>query len=64
MLLMSGYTMDFFFPKQAKHPSAETREDVAAKSVVATPGKAATPPMADALERTEVPAFYYFFRYF
>lgn len=64
MMLLSGYTLGFFFPKQAMH-IAETQGkpeiDIRADHSKADLSK--TRPDAES-ESREVPAAYYFYRYF
>lgn len=63
MLMLSGYTLGFFFPKQTKHlanpPAAPTGDKPKAPEY----DLAFVRPDA-ASEAREVPAAYYFYRYF
>lgn len=64
MMLMSGYTLGFFFPKQAKY----TATDRPKVSSVREPSRIEAdrreaPPVLTA-EGGEVPASFYFYRYF
>lgn len=64
MMLLSGYTLGFFFPKQAMHIAATqaTPEiDIRAEGKKLDLSK--TRPDAES-ESREVPAAYYFYRYF
>lgn len=63
MLMLSGYTLGFFFPKQTKYlanPPAASAED---KPKAPEYDLAFIRPDA-ASEAREVPAAYYFYRYF
>jgi hypothetical protein len=64
MLLLSGYTLGFFFPKQAAHLSADLPGDIAAKTQAARTDELARSPLRDTPERAEVPASLFFYRYF
>ena len=64
MMMLSGYTLGFFFPKQAKFlavASAEPSDSRAPR--VETGNLNETRPDADS-ESREVPASFYFHRYF
>lgn len=64
MLTLSGYTLGFFFPKQAMHLAEDPAET--------PPEKKAEPKRLDLTEvrpdtdpeHAEVPASFYFYRYF
>lgn len=61
IMMMSGYTLGFFFPKQTKHLANEApAKPEPHKPVI---DLAQTRPDADH-EAREVPAAYYFYRYF
>lgn len=64
MLILSGYTMGFFFPKQARHlttPVAKARLESPAEQ----PERDLNETRPDAAsESCEVPASFYFYRYF
>jgi hypothetical protein len=64
MLLLSGYTLGFFFPRRAKGPAAEPGQDIVPKPSAeqSDPGKFG--PAGERPDRAEVPASLYFFRYF
>lgn len=64
MMLLSGYTLGFFFPKQkARLPASPPVEaTVLMRPETVADAKNAEP--AGANERAEVPAFSYFYRYF
>lgn len=62
--MLSGFTLGFFFPKQAGHlavPPAETPSDRQDPPVKRDLNR--TRPDAD-FESREVPASFYFYRYF
>jgi hypothetical protein len=64
MMLLSGYTLGFFFPKQAMHLPVEQGEpEIDIKIDRERVDLAGTRPDADS-ESREVPASYYFHRYF
>lgn len=68
MMLLSGYTLGFFFPKQAMHiAAAQTKPEIDIKSDHKPDRKSGDlgkiRPDADS-ESREVPAAYYFYRYF
>ena len=64
MLMLSGYTLGFFFPKQTKHLVAQpARTPPDRKAVRKQADLSKTRPDADS-ENREVPASYYFYRYF
>jgi hypothetical protein len=64
MMLLSGYTLGFFFPKQAMHISAtQAKPEIDIKADRKTVDLAKTRPDAGS-ESREVPAAYYFYRYF
>jgi hypothetical protein len=64
MLILSGYTMGFFFPKQARRPATPTT-NAELESLAERPNRdlSETRPDADS-ESREVPAAFYFYRYF
>lgn len=64
MLMLSGYTLGFFFPKQAGHlrdkaPAASTGKEPACR-----PTEAVDTLPGDEPERAETPFAFYFHRYF
>ena len=64
MTMMSGYTLGFFFPKQAKHlavAQAQTRS--VSESGRTEPDRSDAPPVL-APEGGEVPVSFHFHRYF
>lgn len=64
MLMLSGYTLGFFFPKQVKHiaaSQAKVLSDHEAPQPIYDLNE--TRPDAD-FESREVPAAFYFYRYF
>jgi hypothetical protein len=64
MMLLSGYTLGFFFPKQAMHIAAmQAKPEIDIKSDEKTADLSKTRPDAD-FESREVPAAFYFYRYF
>jgi hypothetical protein len=63
MLMLSGYTLGFFFPKQARYlpvPDAAAGRDLrpSERDEARQDAQEAEP------ERSEIPAGYYFYRYF
>ena len=64
MMMMSGYTLGFFFPKQAKHLAAAQPKtsSVRESSRTEPDGRDALPVLT--AEGGEVPASFYFYRYF
>jgi hypothetical protein len=64
MMLMSGYTLGFFFPKQAMHiPASPSKPEIDVRADRLKTDLSKTRPDAD-FESREVPASHYFFRYF
>ena len=63
MLMLSGYTLGFFFPKQAKHLGNAPLTAIKDKPKGPEMDLALTRPDAES-EAREVPAAYYFYRYF
>ena len=64
MLMLSGYTLGFFFPRQAgdredKAPAASSGKEPAHR-----PPEAADTRPGDEPERAETPFAFYFYRYF
>lgn len=64
MMLLSGYTLGFFFPKQAEHlAAARATPEIDISEEHRKSDLARTRPDAES-ESREVPAAYYFYRYF
>ena len=68
MMVLSGYTLGFFFPKQAMHIAAKQgKPEIDIKADPRPDRKSGdldkTRPDADS-ESRELPAAYYFYRYF
>lgn len=64
MMLLSGYTLGFFFPKQVMHiTTTQATPEIDIKSEKTTADLSKTRPDAD-FESREVPAAFYFYRYF
>lgn len=64
MMMLSGYTLGFFFPRQVKSLAAAPARMPPDDKIVAEPRDLnRTRPDAES-ESREVPAGYYFFRYF
>lgn len=64
MMMMSGYTLGFFFPKQAKHLAADRPKTSSANEPRRTePDRNESLPVLTA-DGGEVPASFYFYRYF
>ena len=64
MMLLSGYTLGFFFPKQAMHvDKKQARPEFDISDQTTKPDLSKTRPDAES-ESREVPAAYYFYRYF
>jgi hypothetical protein len=66
MMMLSGYTLGFFFPKQVKHLAASAgvaAVPTAPKIEIEPRNLNETRPDAD-FESREVPAAFYFYRYF
>jgi hypothetical protein len=64
MMMMSGYTLGFFFPKQAKHIAADQPKVSSVGACGRTePDRSETSPVL-AADGGEVPASFYFYRYF
>ena len=63
MLMMSGYTLGFFFPKQARHIAKNSPAPVDENPKPAEIDLAFTRPDAGS-EAREVPAGFYFYRHF
>ena len=64
MMLLSGYTLGFFFPKQAMHiAAAQGKPEIEIKPDNRKVDLGKTRPDAES-ESREVPAAYYFYRYF
>lgn len=64
MMLLSGYTLGFFFPKQAMHlAAAQAGAEIDVRTESKKVDLTKTRPDAES-ESREVPAAYYFYRYF
>jgi hypothetical protein len=64
IMMMSGYTLGFFFPKQVKHMAVmPPKLPSDRKAQIESPDLNETRPDAD-FESREVPASFYFYRYF
>jgi hypothetical protein len=63
MMMLSGYTLGFFFPKQAKHMTAIHADRQDRETPSRSRNLNETRPDAD-FESREVPAAFYFYRYF
>lgn len=64
MMLLSGYTLGFFFPKQAKHLAATPEKTDHERKVRCEARELeATRPDAES-ESREVPAAFYFYHHF
>ena len=64
MMLLSGYTLGFFFPQREKGPAADPRPDTVPRTSAEQLDPAASEPAGETPDRAEVPASLYFFRYF
>jgi len=64
MMMMSGYTLGFFFPKQAKHLTADQPKTSSVKESRRTEQDRTDPLPVLTAEGGEVPASFYFYRYF
>jgi hypothetical protein len=63
-MMMSGYTLGFFFPKQTKHLAADQPKASSVRELDRTePDGSDTLPVLTA-DGGEVPASFYFYRYF
>lgn len=63
MLMLSGYTLGFFFPKQTKHLANPPPASLASKPKTPEIDLTFTRPDAES-EAREVPASFYFYRHF
>jgi hypothetical protein len=64
MMLLSGYTLGFFFPKQALNsPKSQGKPEIDIEHDREAGDLARTRPDAD-FESREIPAAHYFYRYF
>lgn len=65
MMMLSGYTLGFFFPKQVKHIAAHPPKTASVREAVrdGDDRRTESQPVLTA-EGGEVPASFYFYRYF
>ncbi len=64
MLLLSGYTLGFFFPRREKGPAADPGQDTVPRTSAERLAPVDSEPDGESPDRAEVPASLYFFRYF
>jgi hypothetical protein len=64
MMLLSGYTLGFFYPARTKDLSADRPDARPGRTPDEKADGDVDPPPAGSPERPEVPASLYFYRYF